>query len=195
MKKQYKTLELEGEWFAAFGKPERNGAWFIWGNSGNGKTVFTLQLCKELSKFGTVLYNSLEEGDSKTMRDAIIKAKMEDVADRFFLLKDNMTELRKKLDKRKSAEFVVIDSIQYTQMDFTQYREFVARYPRKLLIFISQADGRQPLGRTAKSVMYDASLKIWVEGYKAYSKGRYIGANGGIYTIWAEGSQMVNQTI
>ena len=39
----------------------------------------------------------------------------------------------------------------------------------------------------ATSVMYDADLKIWVEGYVAFSKGRYQGATGE-YTIWEKGA-------
>ena len=35
--------------------------------------------------------------------------------------------------------------------------------------------------------MYDATLKIWVEGFKAFSKGRFIGEKGN-YTIWEEGA-------
>ena len=35
--------------------------------------------------------------------------------------------------------------------------------------------------------MYDATLKIWVEGFKAFSKGRYIGPKGSL-TIWPEGA-------
>ena len=61
-------------------------------------------------------------------------------------------------------------------------------FPKKLFIFTSQADGKNPKGRSAVSVMYDASLKIWIEGYRAFSKGRYIGDNGGIFTIWDEGA-------
>ena len=36
--------------------------------------------------------------------------------------------------------------------------------------------------------MYDASLKIWVEGYKAFSKGRFIGQTGEC-VIWPEGAR------
>jgi len=36
-------------------------------------------------------------------------------------------------------------------------------------------------------VMYDADLKIWVEGYVAFSKGRYQGSTGE-YTIWEKGA-------
>ncbi|MEA4949586.1 MAG: ATP-dependent serine protease, partial [Petrimonas sp.] len=46
-------------------------------------------------------------------------------------------------------------------------------------------DGKQPAGRAAKSVMYDADMKIWVEGYRAISKGRYIGEKG-YFDVWPE---------
>lgn len=36
--------------------------------------------------------------------------------------------------------------------------------------------------------MYDASLKIWVEGYKAFSKGRFFGSTGEI-TLWRQGAE------
>ena len=181
MKKE--TYPLEGDWAKAFGSPERNGVWFIWGRSGSGKTSFTMALCKELTRWGKVAYNSLEEGFSLTTKNALVKAGMQDVARRFVLLHEGMEELDARLSKRKSPDIVVIDSFQYTQMSFKEYQEFKERHSDKLLIFISQADGNKPAGRTAVSVMYDASLKIWVEGYRAISKGRYFGSKG-YYTIW-----------
>lgn len=173
------------DWAAAFGQPERNGVWFIWGRSGSGKTSFTMALCKELAKYGKVAYDSLEEGFSLTMKNALVKAGMQDVARRFVLLHERMEELDARLSRRKSPDIVVIDSFQYTQMSFREYEDFKERHRDKLLIFISQADGNKPAGRTAVSVMYDASLKIWVEGYRAVSKGRYFGDKG-YYTIWDE---------
>ena len=183
MKKE--TYPVEGVWADAFGSPERNGVLFIWGRSGSGKTSFTMKLCKELAKFGKVAYDSLEEGFSLTMKNALMKAGMQDVARRFVLLCEGMEELDTRLSRRKSPDIVVIDSFQYTQMSFKDYQDFKDRHRDKLLIFISQADGNKPAGRTAVSVMYDAALKIWVEGYRAISKGRYFG-NLGYYTIWEE---------
>ena len=160
--------------------------WFVWGNSGNGKTSFLLQLCKELSHFGRVAYDSLEEGASLTMKNAFITAGMQDVARRFVLLdRENMGQLSARLGKHKSPDIVVIDSFQYTHMSFAEYEAFKERHANKLLIFVSQADGNKPAGRTAVSVMYDASLKIFVSGFRAISKGRYFG-NKGYYTIWKE---------
>lgn len=184
MKKQ--TYKLSDEWREAFGEPERNGVWFVWGRSGSGKTSFVLKLCKELCRFGRVAYDSLEEGSSLTMKNAFIRAGMQDVARRMVLLDaESMEDLDKRLSKRKSPDTVVIDSYQYTGMSFEDYLAFKARHPNKLLVIISQAEGTRPKGRTAVSVMFDASLKIWVEGYRAISKGRYFGDKG-YYTIWAE---------
>ena len=188
MKKE--THPLEGVWAEAFGEPERNGVWFIWGRSGSGKTSFTMALCKELAKFGKVAYDSLEEGFSLTMKNALVKAGMQDVARRFVLLdRENMQLLSARLGKHKSPDIVVIDSFQYTKMSFKDYEAFKERHANKLLIFVSQADGNKPAGRTAVSVMYDASLKIFVSGFRAISKGRYFG-NKGYYTIWEERAKM-----
>ena len=65
------VFPFEGKWEEAFGTPERTGVWFIWGNSGNGKSSFVMQLCKELCKFGRVAYDSLEEGDSLSMQNSL----------------------------------------------------------------------------------------------------------------------------
>lgn len=186
MKKQ--TLPFTDEFHAAFGTPEQVGVWFIWGNSGNGKTSFVMQLCRELAKFGKVAYNSLEEGSSLTMQNTLRRFKMQEVNRRFQLLDcEPMEELSARMAKRKSPDFIVIDSFQYTQMTYKAYLKFKEASRGKLLIFISHADGNNPSGRSAKSVMYDASLKIWVEGYRAFSKGRFFGPVGH-YTIWPEGA-------
>lgn len=185
------TYAFEGAWAEAFGQPEQNGVWFVWGGSGNGKTSFVLQLCKELSRFGRVAYDSLEEGASLTMQNAFVKMGMQDVARRFVLLdREGMELLDARLGKRKSPDIVVIDSFQYTGMTFRDYQAFKERHADKLLIFISQADGSKPAGRTAVSVMYDAALKIFVSGYRAISNGRYFGTKG-YYTIWEERARLV----
>lgn len=188
LSKKYKLIAFDGEWYQAFAQPEANGSWFIWANSGNGKTTFTLKLCKKLTEYDRILYNSLEEGAAMTMRNAFLNAGLASVKRRLILVQESMDELIERLDKPKSQNIIVLDSFQYTGMSFEKYRELVKRYPKKLFIIISQADGKQPSGRTAKRVMYDASLKIWVEGYRAFSKGRYIGPLGN-YTIWDKGAK------
>ena len=183
---KYETLDFEGAWRDAFGTPERKGVWIIWGNSGNGKTSFALKLCKELCRFGRVAYDSLEEGACLTMQNAIRREGMIEVNKRFLLIdNENMEQLSLRLKRQKSPDFVVIDSFQYTQMNYRQYIAFKEKHKNKLLIFISHADGNFPNGRAARSVMYDASLKIYVEKYRACSKGRFTGPVG-YYDIWPE---------
>ena len=38
LRQKKNTFPFEGSWKDAFGEPERTGIWFIWGNSGNGKS-------------------------------------------------------------------------------------------------------------------------------------------------------------
>lgn len=187
LKKTYSLFDFEGEWRQAFDRPEKRGVWFIWGNSGNGKTTFVLQLIKYLAQFDKVLFNSLEEGSAHTLRQGFIRVGMSEVARKVSLVSEDFDALCERISQRKSPEIIVIDSFQYFQISYKQYITFKERFPDKLIIFISHADGRSPAGRSARSVMYDASLKIWVEGYRAYSKGRYIGETG-VFTIWHEGA-------
>ena len=187
--KKHKTFPFQGAWADAFAQPEKSGIWFIWGRSGNGKTSFVMQLIKELMKYDRVLFDSLEEGDSLTMQDKIVRYGLNNAGSRLHLLNaEGMNDLTDRLEKRKSYNIVVIDSFQYTQMSYKDYIKFKERNKSKLIIFISHASGTNPKGGAAEGVMYDATLKIWVEGFKAFSKGRFIGPTGE-YTIWDEGAE------
>jgi DNA modification methylase len=122
------------------------------------------------------------------MQNSFRNVGMSQVAKRVTLIEGaSVEELSQILQRKKSVDVVVIDSLQYSQLTYRQYIYFKEKHKNKLLIFVSHADGKQPAGRAAKSIMYDATLKIWVEGYKAFSKGRYIGSTGE-YVIWPEGA-------
>lgn len=185
LRQELDVFDLSQPFQDAFGKPQTCGVWFIWGQSGNGKTSFAIQLCKELCEYGVVLYNSLEEGFGLTMKNTLKRFQMMDVNKRFRIISEDIETLKIRLRKRRSPKIVVIDSFQYTQLQYKQYIKFKEEFPRHLIIFISQADGKQPSGKSAKSVMYDADLKIYVEGYRAFSKGRYYGQVGHI-DVWTE---------
>lgn len=193
--KQYICLDFQGEWYDAFGKPEACGVWFIWGNSGNGKSTFTLRLCKEIlramrelpnRKAARGAYVALEEADAKTVQNNFRRNGMSTVNSGIKLIVDESIEqVSARLEKEKNLRFVVFDSFQYTRLSFQKYLEFKRKHADKLIIFTSQADGKKPAGRAAVSVMYDAGMKIWIEGFRAFCKGREIGPKGN-YTIWEE---------
>lgn len=191
--KRMVTMPFEGEWMSHMGQPERSGSWIIWGPSGNGKTRYALMLGKYLTQFGRVAYNSLEEGISQSLKRAIMDCGLVGVR-RFILLdKEPITDLILRLQKPKSPDVVFIDSIQYSGLNYRDYRQLRDTNRNKLFIFISHADGKEPAGRTAKSVRYDANIKIYVEGYRAFAASRYGG--GEPFTIWEDGAERIYGTL
>ena len=183
-----RSLEFTGQWLDAIGCPEPSGAWIIWGNSGNGKTRFALQLAKYLATLGRkVAYDSLEEGVSLSLRNAIEDCNIQKVSRRFMLLdKEPVIELMERLSKKKSPDVVIIDSIQYTGLTYADYKSLRTRFRTKLFILVSHAEGSQPSGRVARSIRFDANVKVWVEGFRAFAASRYGG--GEPYMIWDEGA-------
>ena len=186
--KRRKLMKFEGVWKETMGCPELRGSIIVYGDSGNGKTRFVCQFCKYLTHFERVLLNSFEEGDSETLKQAFIDAGMEEVKHRIQLLDgEPLDELIDRLDRHKSPNVVVIDSVQYCGITYPQYKALRKRFPNKLFIWISHAQGKLPEGRTAQRIRFDCNVKIRVEGYRAFCQSRY-GSTKPYYTIWEEGA-------
>ena len=191
---RFEVAEFAGEWLASFGRPELRGAWIIWGNSGSGKTTFTLMLCKYLANFRRVAYNSLEQGLSLSLQKAWERVGMSEAGSNIILLnKESLADLRKRLKKRKSPEIIVIDSLQYIRgFNFDAFTKLKDDFPDKLFIYISQAKGVNPKGTLADAIRYDAEIKIKIEGFKAFVTTRYEdpskGEGGADFIIWEQGA-------
>lgn len=192
---RFETVEFAGEWLASFGRPELRGTWIIWGGSGSGKTTFTLMLCKYLANFGRVAYNSLEQGLSLSLQKAWERVGMIEAGNSVILLnKEELPELRARLNKRKSPEIIVIDSLQYLdQFTWKKFKDLKRDYPDKLFIFISQVDKAGNLAdKLAVRIRFDADIKIKVEGFKAFVTTRYEdsekGEGGADFIIWEQGA-------
>jgi hypothetical protein len=193
LKIKHKTVQWGQEWVNAFGNPEACGVWIIWGNSGNGKSNFVMQLLAELSLTNRVFYNSLEEGFGLTLQQSLQRVYTKLNQRNVLFGKENVDELSIRLNKRRSPDVVIIDSFQYLLIGYSRYRKLKEAFPNKLFILVSHAEGKQPSGRTAKSVKFDAEQKIWVEGFKAISNGRH--NPGGEYVIWKEGADAYHGSI
>lgn len=187
---QIPELPLEGEWRAAFGRPSRYERWFIDGESTSGKSTFVMLLAKELCKFGKVDYISLEEGANLSFKRRTIRLQMGEAAGRFKAVTNiTMEELAERLAKPKSANFVFIDSVQYTGMTFPKIKALLLdRFPRKSFIFVSQNYKGRPKGKPANDLKFDAGVKISTIGFRAYCHGRYVDGAGAYFTIWEEGA-------
>ncbi len=184
---RFSGLEFDGKWAQAFGQPELAHSWIIWGQSGSGKTTFNMQLAKYISGFERVLYNSLEEGLSASIQAAYKRAGL-NKGDKVTLVSESMKELEDRLSKKKSPKVVIIDSIRYTRFRWSQYERFCQRFPNKVLIWVGHAKGKDPKGSLAQDIRYDAFVKIYVEGFRAFITSRYSMENEGYIDIWQEGA-------
>lgn len=190
--RKFTVIPLIGRWRELIGEPEDNGTWFIKGKSGHGKTTFLVQLISELTKYGKVLYNSLEEGARLSMQQ-VFKEQNLDKSTRSkikMLHRMPIPALREKLQKSRGIKFCVIDSIQYAFMTTKEYKELQAENPKIVFIINSHQKGSLAKGQLAQDIEFDADVKIDVEGYRAKSRSR---ASRGIVTtpfvIWEEGAK------
>ena len=101
---RFNVAEFDGAFKASFGRPELRGTWLIYGGSGCGKTTFVMELCKYLTRFGRVAYNSLEQGLSLSLQKAWERVNMAEAGTRIILLdKESLKELTARLKKTDPA--------------------------------------------------------------------------------------------
>jgi len=173
---KFNVMPFDGKWHDAFGNPERTGCITIFGASKNGKTDFAMQFSKYLTKFGRVLYFSVEEGLSKTIQTAIERNKMKEVGSRFVLTgRETLDELKERLRKHRSPDFVVVDSVQFLELKFSEYKLLKSEFPHKLFIYISHEKNKHPDGSAAMKIYRDSNAVCRVEGFRAFPTSRYGG--------------------
>ena len=185
-----RSLEVAPEWHGCLGKEiARSGIVFIWGNSGNGKSSAVMAFAKMLAGSGKVLYVSKEECYSLSFQNTLRRFDMQECGAAFQVLDNESIEgLVERIQKPKSPEFIVIDSVQAMGIGTRQYKKLREQFRNKLLVLVSQADGKRPAGRAAVNMMYDADLKLWVEGHTVFSKGRFMGDTKE-FVSWPEGAE------
>lgn len=188
---KFTCLDFQGEYFRAVGQPERTGTHVIIGPSKNGKTTFAMMYAKYLSSFERVAYDSVEEGLCKTIQMAMDRVDMWEVGGRVILYdKLEIEELITKLDQHKSPNIVFIDSIQFADMTFKDYKMLKRRYPHKLFVYISHVNGGQPEGKVAQRIYRDAAVVWRIEGFRAIPQTRFVedGVTQDFIEIWHEGA-------
>ncbi|WP_139262298.1 hypothetical protein [Flavobacterium degerlachei] len=188
LSKKFNPLEFSGEWESTLGKPDKAFSAIIWGGTTNGKTEAAIKFAKYLTNFGKVAYDSLEQGLSSTMQNALVRNHMESCGNSFVLLdREPFDELIIRMSKPKSPDFLFVDSVQYTRITKAQYYQLKELMLKKGkgIIWISQAKGSMPKGALADDIMFDVDLKLWVEGFKMFPDGRLNGG-GQPFVIWAQ---------
>jgi len=192
LNKKYDELPFAGAWYDAFDKPEPRGTWFVYGDSGNGKTSFLQQMAmyfdEELKM--RVAYMSLEEAGRRSFQRSARRAGWKEKGSLIQVLPPaGPDELDEWLEKHNQTKLVIIDTVNYWILKYgfstTRYFELREKYPDKIFVYMSHVKGNEPDRAIAVDIMRDADLKIFIQGFRAISKGRDIGSKGH-YSIWPE---------
>lgn len=172
---KYKTLPIDEEWVDVIGLPESNFRMIIYGESGGGKTTFAMKLAVMLTGLGKVYYNSSEQGEGKSIQDAFKRAGVADCPTGSFMLADrhSFREMMETLGKKRSAPFVVIDSLNYLNLTKTQYIEMTETFPKKVFIIISWSEGKRPKGTHAQDIEYMTDIKVRVDDGQVIALSRF----------------------
>ncbi len=176
LSKTYEVYDFNELWTKALGTPEKNFRMLVWGDPGQGKTTFCIQLAKYLTSFGKVYYNSIEQGEGKSLADVMRLCGADEITHGKLMIgdRDTFTEMMAKLKRRNSPKFVFIDSLQYLYLTQDQYKKLVKEFPRKAFIIISWSGaGGNPKGEHAKAIRYMVDIKVTVHDGKATAQSRF----------------------
>jgi energy-coupling factor transporter ATP-binding protein EcfA2 len=183
---------LGKQWVDAVGELKQGFRLIVWGESGNGKSNLVMQLAAQMiESLGTGIYLSLEEKQGPTMQRLIERYIAIDKRDRLKIPDKHPSykDLMEYLKKPRTPNWIIIDSVQYFDFDSERrYKAMEEAFPNKCFIFVSHAKGKQPDGRVADKIRYDAGVKIFVRkdiGFVMHS--RYGGHTN--YVIWEQGAK------
>lgn len=187
LRKEYRELDFAGKWADTFGRPGDPFTMLVYGHPKNGKTSFMMQFAKYLTRFGKVFYNSIEEGDSKSIQDAMIRAQMDQIPEGKFMLGTGYyyRDLFEYLKGTNRGKFIILDSRDYMNLTSHQWKNLITKFPHKCFVVICWEQAGKPAGKFAKDIEYMVDIVAHVANYKAKVRGRFGG--GKDFVIWEEG--------
>jgi hypothetical protein len=162
-------IRISEEWKAHLGEPQLgNSHWLIFGESGQGKTNYALQVAKELCANHKIHYNTKEEGLKKSFQLSLKRNNMKGV-NNFNYQSEDLEELTSRLERKRQAKIVIIDSVQYffRGKRSKDYFDFIEKFENTTFIWISGADGKMPKGKVAEDIYYDADIVVNVKDFIA----------------------------
>lgn len=172
-KRNFKSIQvLDQDLKKHLGEPQLgNSHWLVYGESGDGKTSYVLQIVKELCKNHKVHYNTVEEGMKKSFKLALKRENMKSVTG-FNYQQEKLPSLKARLERTRQPKIVVIDSVQYffRGLQSKHYFDFIDQFKDTTFIWISAAEGKKPEGKIANDIYYDADIVINVKDFQAIVK-------------------------
>ena len=161
--KKFKTLPFSDKWKDLIGTPEANFCMMVYGKPGQGKSYFTLELSEYLaSNFGTVLFNSSEEGASLSLQNKIVDFNMENI---YLGNAKDINSLQLFLTQ-SPYKFVVIDSINHMNITPEDLRKLRGLHLNKGFICILQSTKGGDF-KGSNEYEHDADISIKIDNRKA----------------------------
>lgn len=174
----------------------------IYGYSGNGKTEFCIQLAKELTHYGKVLWLSYEQRHGYDLQKATKRNDMQNESGNF-LIADPISDLPEGvsyledldnyLKKRNSADYIFIDSLDYTGLTKSDYFFLKEKYEgKKSLIFIAHAHKSGKMKKAiSDDVLFDGGMGILIRDFIAIpEKNRFGGTES--YVVYEKEARKRN---
>lgn len=195
--KKREFIDIGGDIGASIGKVEKGTKIFITGPSFSGKSSFISKLCRLFADHMLVDYNNHEEkgGDAGTVKNKMAHAGIDETFDkriRFYkapITSDTEESFEDILKKKKSAGFVVLDSVQHAELDRSQYIHLTDKFcnPKrgKIMAFICHWVKNDYM----KFIRHDCDVKLEVMHYVVYVESRLEGSSNKPIIIWEEGAR------
>jgi hypothetical protein len=136
-KVEFNNLEMSNEYKNLFGNPPENFCMLVYGESGNGKSTWSINFAEYLANnHGKVLFNSSEEGLGETL-----KRKLIDKSSRYLDLSQckNFENLKATLPKKGKYRFLFIDSVNDMNLTVKDLKELRTMDDKRAIIYIMQA--------------------------------------------------------
>jgi lipoate-protein ligase A len=116
-----------------------------------------MMLAKYLTKFEKVFYNSVEEGLSRSVQIAYERVGMIEASGKITLKKEGLEAMIERLQKRKSANIVFVDSLQFLGITFKDYKRLKTMFPASYSYSLVT---RQTDSRTGKQLLPCGGMQV-----------------------------------
>lgn len=169
-KKDFTFLNLKDEKFSKhLGKMERTGSVLVKGDSGHGKTTYSMQLMKAICEVEKVHYCSPEEANRASFRRSLRLNNMQLVKSKFTFAKEYYDDLFARLSKKRQKKVVIIDSIQVFFKGKTRddYYKLIETFNDTLFIGISKVNKGRVVGAVADEFYWDCQNRIDITDFVA----------------------------
>lgn len=193
VQKKFKVYDFENEWKDSFGTPETNAQWIVYGESGNGKTEFCVQLAHYYCNFGKVAYISLEQGISSSLQSPFTRYDFKNqpyickIFEKNTKTEGNVYEQIKAFVAKTTYKTIIIDSLNSLKVTPSEYIELseLAKKRKRTLVNVAWGKGNHPSTSAGEQIEFMVDIKLQVKKYAIPEPKSRFGGNMP-YVIWED---------